>query len=129
MIFLSNEGGFAYMRSYVGSFYNRLMEQGKNPKPVVGTGVTLPSYTDRYAGTIVEILSDKKIVIQEDKAIRTDNRGMSEDQDYKYERDPSAPKVIFRLRKNGTWVVDGQPMNVGQIACLGYRRAYHDFSF
>ena len=63
-------------------------------------------------------------MLQRDRAIRTDQRGMSESQDYRYERDPEGQieEVTFR---RGCWRVRGTDAGVR----LGDRERYHDFSF
>ena len=112
-----------------GSLINRLMENSRGPEPEVGMGCTLTYWTDRSAATVVEVLSPTKIVVQGDIAYRTDSNGMSECQSYNYARNPKAPRVVFRKRKNGSWVKDGEPMKGGQVVILGTRQEYYDFSF
>lgn len=112
------------MRLY-GSLNNRLMENSKQPTPVVGMGVTQCMYTDRHAYTIVEVISPKKIVVQQDDATRTDNNGLSESQQYSYKPDPDAPKEVITLRKNGRWIKQGNPMDSAGYL-LGHREEYRD---
>jgi len=53
------------------------------PEPTVGMGVTMLSWSDRHAGTIVEVNMKKRyIAITEDDATRIDNNGISEGQQY-----------------------------------------------
>lgn len=97
------------------------------PKPEIGMGVTFSCWTDRHAGTIIAISkSGKSIVVQGDTAIRIDNNGMSDCQQYRYERNPEAPKLKFRITSR-----EGRKAwRMGSYtAGLGYRRAYHDYSF
>jgi hypothetical protein len=97
-----------------------------NPKPEIGMGVTWSVGSDRYPGTIVEIYhNDKRIVIQEDIAIRTDDNGMSESQTYKFETNPSGTIYHASLRKDGRWKLMGTKQSVS----LGIRGKYYDFSF
>lgn len=99
--------------------------------PVVGLGVTLRGYTDRYAGTIIEVgAKRKRIVVQQDAAIRVDENGTSMVQLYRYERDPQGAIYVFTLRSNGRWVLQGRSMHSpGFGVTLGTRDAYYDPSF
>lgn len=95
-------------------------------KPQIGMGITINGWTDRTPGTIIQIsLSMKQIVIQEDKATRTDNNGMSESQSYTYEVDPNGAIQTATLRKDGTYRITGST----RLVHLGDRRKYHDYSF
>lgn len=108
-----------------GSLHNRIMEASKQPTPQVGDGCTLTLYTDRDAATVVEVISPKKVVVQVDKAQRTDKNGMSEDQSYEYAQDPNGAKHIYTLRKSGKWKSSTGPDGIA----FGFRNKYHDFSF
>jgi hypothetical protein len=114
----------APMRVY-GNLMNRISEAGTQRTPQVGDGATINHYTDRSAGTIIEICSPKKIKVQDDKATRIDSNGMSESQDYSYERDPEGHIRTFTQRKNGMWVESKGSNGL----TIGIRRQYHDFSF
>lgn len=104
---------------------NRILENTKNPKPEVGMGATIYFWTDRRAATVTKVSpSGKTIELQEDKATRTDNNGMSEMQRYTFERDPNGGIHLARLRKNGTWKTA-----TGNGVTLGNRSEYYDFSF
>lgn len=108
-----------------GSLNNRLMENVKPPVPTVGMGGTILMYSDRHAVTVVEVLSPKRIVVQEDTARRTDKNGMSECQDYEYSPNPNAPRIEFSLRKDGRW----RQSKTTTVLMLGERDSYHDYSF
>lgn len=109
-----------------GNLMNRISEHTKNPTPEIGMGATLMHWSDRSAATIVKISpSGKTIWLTEDTAVRTDKNGMSESQDYAYTPNPDGRRIKAILKPNGTWKVSP---GGGGIA-LGYRRAYHDFSF
>ena len=92
------------------------------PAPEVGMGATILMWTDRKACTIVKV-TRTQVHVQADKAIRTDNHGMSESQSYRYERDTTSPVKIFRLRKDGSYKGEGGQLRIGD------RDAYHDYSF
>jgi hypothetical protein len=107
--------------------YDRPCDFCSQPKPEIGMGVTFGCWTDRHAGTIVAISkSGKQITVQGDTAIRTDKNGMSESQEYRYEQNPQAPKIVFKIteRKGRKAWRSGS-----YTAGIGHRRAYHDFSF
>lgn len=112
-----------------GSLTNRMMEGSKQPTPEVGMGVTECCWSDRHAYTIVEVVTDKLIVVQRDKVKRTDQNGMSESQQYSYEADPEGAKVEVTLRKNGKWITKGEGLKNGTGWLIGSRREYHDYSF
>jgi hypothetical protein len=57
--------------------------------PEVGMGATEIMYSDRHAFTVVEVLGPKRIVVQRDRATRTDGLGMSDAQSYNFEADPN----------------------------------------
>ena len=105
-----------------GSLVNVILTE-KFPKEIeINTGATECLYTDRRAGTIVEVLKNK-IVFQYDDSVRTDNNGISEVQEYKYFVNTNNEKKIFRLTKNG-WKSKG-----GSYLSIGYRNEYYDYSF
>lgn len=75
------------------------------PDPVVGMGVTFLHWTDRSAGTIIEVFkigNDLAIKAQGDNAERTDKNGFSEDQTYEYTPNPKGAVSVWRFR-NGAW--------------------------
>lgn len=120
-----------------GSFYNDLygrMIVGR-PDPEEGMGCTQLMWTDRKACTIVGVLRRDKqgrptlIEVQRDKAIRTDDLGMSDSQRYRYEQDPEGSLARYSLRNNECWVRVGQPAKNGQRLLIGMRKEYHDYSF
>lgn len=112
-----------------GSFQNRMMENSKQPEPVVGMGVTRCGYSDRHPYTVIEIKSLRCIVVQADKATRIDNNGMSESQDYNIEPDPNGTTEVLTLRTNGRWKTKGESKDGGTGWMLGCRTRYHDHSF
>lgn len=112
------------MKAY-GNLMNRIQENAASPVPAVGMGATILMYSDRHAATVVEILSPKRIMIQEDKAIRTDENGMSDSQSYRYEPNPKGRFHPVSLRKDGRWKGIGS----NAVVRLGVRDSYHDYSF
>lgn len=94
--------------------------------PEVGSPATIVMYTDRHAATVVGVSkSGKTITLQQDVATRTDKNGMSESQEYSYERNPNAEKQTARLTKRG-WRIGGQR---GTKILIGTREEYYDYSF
>lgn len=93
--------------------------------PVIGMGLTVSIGSNKYIYTIVSIsVSGKSFKATKDIAIRIDNNGMSDCQDYQYAADPKGELVSFRL---GT-KTNRYKCRFG-YASLGVRRAYHDFNF
>ena len=107
------------------------------PEPEIGMGATVLSWTDRYAATVTAWDARKGIIIvQADKATRTDLNGMSESQTYAYESNPDGPTYTFRLGPTGIWtevVWNATTRRWDKVKALrlrlGERRHYHDFSF
>lgn len=67
----------------------------------VGTHCTIYYWSDRHAYEVIEVKSQENVVIRRLKAIRTDNFGMSDAQDYRYESNPNAKAEEIKLTKNG----------------------------
>lgn len=94
--------------------------------PEIGMGVTINGWSDKHAGTIIEVLRNgRSIVIQADTAIRIDNNGMSESQEYTYQPNPQGSITVATLRQDGSYRVKGG----SSIVSLGFRREYYDYSF
>lgn len=110
-----------------GSLTNLLAGNSKtDTEPKVGMGATVIMYSDRHACTVIKVSSSKKTFwIQRDDVKRTDNRGMSEDQDWKCTPNPNG--VVYEVRKNkkGIWKTLGSKETV----LLGVKEEYYDFSF
>lgn len=108
-----------------GNLMNRVQEDVKSATPEVGMGATMLGYSDRHAATVVEVLSPKKIAIQQDTAKRTDKNGMSESQEYEYSPNPNGSRITVTLRKDGRWRIEKDTM----VVSIGHRDEYYDFSF
>jgi hypothetical protein len=105
-------------------YYERLLLRIKRYNIQVGDGATICYYTDKEAGTIIK-RTKNTITYQRDKAIRIDNNGMSDCQEYRYERNPNGKIEVyhwsdkygcFRNSKNHLYVING-------------RYEYFDYSF
>lgn len=89
----------------IGNLTNRLEENayynGTFNNIKVGTPCTIYLYSDRHAYEVIEVKSQEHLVIRQLKAIRTDNYGMSDAQNYRYESDPTNEGEEIKLTKNG----------------------------
>lgn len=91
----------SYLGKTTSSVTNWLMGNN-NTLPEVGKGATLLFHTDRYAYEVMEVSKDgKRVLIQEYDAERIDNNGMSESQQYKYEKLNGRNETI--VWRNGSW--------------------------
>jgi hypothetical protein len=111
-----------------GSLMNHIISGCRMAAPEVGMGGSILGWTDRRACTITEVSkSGKRVGIVEDIATRVDKNGMSDSQEYSFERGSGSP-TFFTLRKNGAWVRQGESIR-GQRLAIGQRDHYYDFSF
>lgn len=120
-----------------GSVVNRLLEVHQ-AEPEIGMGATELGWTDRHAGTIVEVHKAKtgkrkgqatRVGWQQDRAERIGPGGPSEVQRYEYQPDPEAAVVYFTLRRNERWIHEGSAMADGVALTIGRRDEYYDYSF
>ena len=101
----------------------------------VGSGVTLNYYSDETPATVIEIdPKGKWVKVQEDRAIRIDNNGISDCQDYEYERNEKGRVHTFykTRRKDFTLFTNtgrGTYNQYGIYLSLNVRRKYFDYSF
>jgi len=105
----------------VGNLDSWMLLHSAQPVPKIGEGATIILWTDRYAGTIIKI-TRCQIHVQRDVAVRQDDRGMCETQDYTYRPDPQGPLYIFRKTKRGY-----KAGSCGLV--IGERDEYYDYSF
>lgn len=123
-----------------GNLHNRIMESSRQPAPEIGMGATIIMYSDRHAGTVVlatPVKGREFVTVQADKAIRTDDFGMSDTQSYRYERDPHGRGWNFRKDKTGRWTEVVRNLKTkrwnqvegGAGLLLGERDTYHDYGF
>lgn len=95
-------------------------------EPEIGMGVTICYWSDRMAGTIVDIsASGKTLIIQEDNSFRIDNNGMSDCQEYTYSPNPNGQTHVATKRKDGSFRL----MKSKTLISIGHRRTFHDYSF
>lgn len=117
-----------------GNIMNRVIESSAGPVPEVGMGATMVLWSDRYAGTITKVYTNRAGEVtafdyQEDTATRTDKNGMSETQHYEYAPNPEGRTAKVSRRKNGLWVKVGESARSGLRFAVGRRERYHDFGF
>lgn len=109
-----------------GSLVNATSVTGGQPE--VGMPATILGWTDRHPATVVRVSpSGKTCWVRECAAKRIDRNGWSEDQQYTYSEDETAPVREFRLGKRG-WREAGT-RGKGNGLRLGHREKYFDFSF
>jgi hypothetical protein len=90
------------------------------PDPVLGLGATISWVEDRAACTVIAVSpSGNKVTVRRDKAIRTDDNGMSQSQSYRFERDPHGAVDVFYRQGDGSYKAHGKRLT------LGLRNAYH----
>jgi hypothetical protein len=77
------------------------------PEPTIGMGVTLLSWTDRNAGTIVAIEKDKQgrvmIHVTEDDSRVISGSSFDGSADYAYTPRPDGHRYTFRRNDDGMW--------------------------
>ena len=123
-----------------GSLINRLSEnQNYGDEIKVGTYATEYLWSDRNAHEVIEVINQNHLKIRRLRAIRTDDNGMSECQDYRFESDTNGYVQELKRRKNGGWNVvrtyvdaDGKKHTraVEKInISFGVADEYYDFSF
>lgn len=94
--------------------------------PRIGIGATITCGSDSYPATVIQVTQNgKRIVLQEDKAVRTDNNGMSGPQTYNYSEDSEGRIFIATFRRDGSFKLVGTQQSV----YIGKRRKYYDPSF
>lgn len=106
-----------------------------SPNPTVGMGATVLGWTDRYAGTVIDV-SGNRITIQEDHSERTDSNGDTANQVYAYSKNDKGMLHHFSKR-GGKWVqvVEDQHGSSwrrkegGYELALGERDHFYDFSY
>ena len=118
-----------------GSLVNHLQSGMNSAEPEFGIGCTILGWTDRQAATVVEV-GKNFVIVQADRAIRTDGNGVSECQSYLFERNPDGGRYTFKRSRCGAWKEAwvGESGRLctgggGRRLMIGHRDHYHDFSF
>ena len=119
--------------SLVNHMYSRMTIGA--PEPIVGMGVTMLLWTDRQAGTIVEVNTKKRyIAVTEDSTKRIDNNGISESQKYEYNAVMDGYRNYYRKDRKNQWrrcfyKENGRLVFGSGGLIIGHRESYYDFSF
>jgi len=105
----------------------------------VGAPATVSGWSDKHPATVVDIFKKGKttyVTVQQDSATRIDNNGMSDNQEYTYERNTQGSKYTFKVKSDGDLVnVAYNPETKrfreigGKYLTIGVRRKFHDYSF
>jgi len=124
--------------SQTGSLINHVYSREKSPEPVVGMGATILGWSDRHAGTIVNVFDVrgvKHISVQRDISKRIDKNGMSDSQTYEYSPNTQGPVNTFRFR-NDRWeevYFNTKTNRWNKFGSYGIRidvrDTHHDYSF
>lgn len=94
--------------------------------PRVDAPATVHWLTDSHGATVIEVSpSGAKVTVREDRAIRTDKNGWSEQQSYTHERDPDGKVHVFYRDGRGQY----RNRKTGIRLNIGERRTYRDPSF
>jgi hypothetical protein len=119
--------------SLINHFYSR--STINEPEPEVGMGVTMLSWSDRHAGTIVEVNNKKRyIAVTDDHTKRIDNNGISESQEYEYTPVMDGYRNYYRKDRKGEWRrcffnEKKRLVFTSGGLILGKKESYYDFSF
>lgn len=123
--------------SGINHIYSRMTKGA--PEPEVGMGATILSWTDRRAATVVAVFDERGqayVTVQEDHAVRIDDNGMSDMQEYRYWRNAQGCEHTFRRDGSGGYDAvqrnpeTGRYNKVGNGGLIvGKRDQYRDFSF
>jgi hypothetical protein len=73
------------------------------PNPKIGMGATILMYSDRHAGTIIDIYCGKEITIQVDKATVISGSTYDGSAQYSYTKDSNGELFKFKKDKKGIW--------------------------
>lgn len=87
----------------------------------IGTGATMICRDDKLPFTVVEIIDDTHITVQEDDS----HCYNVEKQYYKYTKKLAGYKCSLSKRKNGQWYIVGQTMHSGWPFTVGLRERWH----
>lgn len=96
--------------------------QGKDVEIEPGMGVTFLMWSDRHAGTVINVRGKKRrfIEVQRDKEKMVKGHRQTESQQYEFERDPEGLIQTVSFRQ-GAWRTKG-----GTVVYFGHRSAYYD---
>ena len=111
-----------------GSLTNRIEENYNAIQPTVGMGVTEYGWSDRYPYTIIEVVNERTLRIQEDQAKLPKGDSIFGRQDWIITPNPNGHIITITKRKNGKWKELGRSQGSNTFG-IGRRTKYHDPSF
>lgn len=116
--------------AWYGSLNNRIDERRRSAIPEVGMGATEYWWSDRHAYEVIAVKDERHVTVRRLKAIRTDGRGMSDWQDYKYESDPEGVVRQLFMTQKGIWRERIGSRELGTNKWyVGSADEYYDYSF
>jgi hypothetical protein len=98
-------------------------------KPEIGMGATECVGSDSYPYSVVEVLSEKAIVVQSDNYKAVSGNAADGSAEYEYSPNPEGAKYVVTLRGNGRWVTKGEGKKSGRGFYVGARRFRYDPHF
>ena len=115
---------------WYGSLNNRIDERRRSAPPEVGMGATEYLWSDRHAYEVIAVKDDRHVTVRRYKAIRTDNHGMSDWQDYRFESDPEGVVRNLFLTNQGVWRerIGSRALGTNKWY-VGSADEYYDYSF
>lgn len=111
-----------------GSLTNRIEENYNAQLPTVGMGVTEYGWSDRHPYTIIEVINERKVVIQEDQSKLPAGDSVYGRQDWIITPNPNGQILTITKRKNGKWKEVGRGKGSNTFG-LGRRSRYYDPTF
>lgn len=108
------------------------------PKPSVGMGVTILMWTDRYVGTITEVISEKEFLFTRDDTVADKSKGELQmgHQDWIHTPLPEGPKILAKMGRDGRWYI-AHKTEKGRLSvnknctplAVGFKNYHYDWSF
>lgn len=96
------------------------------PRTDVGARVTVLSWNARHAVTVIAVSSSgSQITVQRDRLADANGRDLST-VSCGFVPDPDGAVEVFRLRRNGAWVREGERIMYGTRLRLDDRSEYFD---
>lgn len=105
-----------------------------NDEPGVNTDVTVCYISDSHPATIIQVKHNRQgkathIQVQMDDWKVVSGSMQDGSAEFEYTENKNNPTMWFRLRKNGRWVRQDQPLNATPVLSIGHKRKYHDPHF
>jgi hypothetical protein len=102
----------------------------KEAIPVVGMPATEHVGSDSYPCTVIDVSRNgKKVKVQRNPFKAAPGSDYFTNQKWVIDPEPSGETIVFTLRKNGRWIMQGGAINCGCSLGLGFRRASQDPHF